>query len=311
MAIAVHKAKNMGSELPHQYGAPEFGTIPKQPLPEIARGTATARNMYDPYGERFELYRIPGRSYVRDPDLDHGPIEQNLAHSHSLPPHLRGSEVRRVRTRSRRSYTGDVPMTRIGRKLVSGESMLELDFLLVADDVMSDLLDVVAQPFELSLQIAVKRHGWVPDFLISRRASLPTVVEVKTEEELHPKNPEKFRAIRARTVAMRTAAQNAGYAFGLVTEREVRVQPRLSNASLVHRSMSPFYTAAEDLAADIALAKLDSDTSVPALARVLPPGLRPFALPLALRLERRSMLRFDRRLAITRLSPFARSGTGK
>lgn len=301
----------MRNDHPYPYGAPKSETIPTQPLPEISRGMAITHNLHDPYGERYDLYRIPGRSYVHDAELDHGPVEQNLARYHSLPPHLRGSEVRRVRTRSRRSYTGDVPMTRIGRKLVSGESMLELDFLLVADDVMSDLVDVVAQPLELSLQIAGRRHRWVPDFLISRRTSIPTIVEVKTEEKLHPEDSAKCSAIRARTEAMRTAAENAGYGFGLVTEREVRVQPRLSNAGLVHRSMSPFYTPAEDLAADIALGSLDSDTSVPALARALPQELRPFALPLALRLERRSMLGFNRRLAITRLSPFARSGTAK
>lgn len=259
----------------------------------------------------FRINRIPGRPFVFPPvekaqegrRTPASPTVKRL-----LPKLLRGSESRRIRTRSRRSYTGDVPMSRIGYKVVSGESLLELDFLLLVDDVMHDLRDVVSQPFELRIGPADASTGWMPDFLLDLVHGGGELVEVKTEEALHPEDPAKRAAAMFRVDAMRKAAAEAGYRFRLATEREIRIQPRLDNARLVHRAMSPFFSDRDMIAADLAFAGLEGELSVSALSRRLPTHLRPFALPLALRLERTGRLAFDRRLAIGPDSRFRRVG---
>ncbi|WAJ26713.1 TnsA endonuclease N-terminal domain-containing protein [Antarcticirhabdus aurantiaca] len=243
-----------------------------------------------------------GIRHRADKLLDRGPLEvagnkkdaRRNSFRDRLPELLKGSEVRKIRTRSRLGYTGAVPMTRIGRKVVSGESLLELDFLLVVDDVVGDLADVVAQPMSFRLPLGRKGSTWIPDFLVVHHEGPSELVEVKTEKTLHPADVDRHTAIRARVEAMRAAANGAGYRFRLATEREIRVQPRLANARLVHHLMNPFLKTHDLRVGAAALADLPDAADVAAFAARLPPHLRPLALMLAINLERGRMLAFDR-----------------
>lgn len=224
-----------------------------------------------------------------------------------VPETIRGSEARKVRTRSHLGYTGEVPMTRLGGKLVSAESLLEFDCLVVLDDVEPDIVDVTAQPFELLIPFGPKGASrWTPDFQVVHADGRQELIEVKTEKTLHPDDPEKRRIVLARVAAMRSAAAAAGYQFRILTEREIRVQPRLDNARLVHRAMSPFLSENNILQAAETLRALEETTSLHDFLAALPVGLQPYALILALRLERSGFVAFDRRLAIDSSSTFRR-----
>jgi len=259
---------------------------------------------------RFAVHHRPGKT------VDRQAIEkarrstkestQGPRKGRELTPLIRGSEVRRIRTRSHPGYTGDVPMTRIGYKVISGESLLELDFLVLIDDVMSDLVGIFAQPMKLPIVVAGRSTTWNPDFLLSRTDLHHELVEVKTEEALHPEDPDERRLVTLRIEAMRKAAAAAGFGFRLATEREIRVQPRLDNARLVHRSMSPFFTKADILTVIAALGRLPERSDVPTLATTLPCRLAIYALPLALCLERLGHLFFDRSLLIRGASSFTK-----
>lgn len=66
---------------------------------------------------------------------------------------IRGSEVRKIRHRGRTGYAGDVPMTRLRGKVVSGDSYLEFDFALVTDaqddDIVNMIVSVIRRPRRL------------------------------------------------------------------------------------------------------------------------------------------------------------------
>ena len=97
---------------------------------------------------------LPGRRHSRvvaeqDADLDNNALPTSESHgasdaqratkskkgryrakTHRL---IKGAEVRKIRTGRRNHFVGDVPMTRLNGKLVSGESLLEIDALTVLD----------------------------------------------------------------------------------------------------------------------------------------------------------------------------------
>lgn len=79
-------------------------------------------------------------------------------------PLIKGAEIRKIRTGRRDNFVGDVPMTRLNGKLVSGESFLEIDTLIIRD-FDGGFHDVIAQPFKTTLMIGNKTRVWTPDFL--------------------------------------------------------------------------------------------------------------------------------------------------
>ena len=87
-------------------------------------------------------------------------------------PHwlIRGSESSQIRTgRQRHGYVGDVNDAAFGGKVVSGKSLLELDFLIVTDAFENNFVDIIAQPFSTDIVVRARKRIWTPDFLIKHQ----------------------------------------------------------------------------------------------------------------------------------------------
>ena len=160
-------------------------------------------------------------------------------------------------------------MTRLGGKVVAGESMLELDFLVVTDAFECDIVDVIAQPYSMSIYVQGRERNWTPDFLIIRSAGFAELVEVKHLSWLYHRVFEKRVLARARLQAMAVAAGERNCKLRVLTEDEIRVQPRLANAKLIHRHCSPQINKPQLVAALTALARLPHDSDVSALQGAL------------------------------------------
>jgi hypothetical protein len=129
---------------------------------------------------------------------------------------------------------------------------------------------------------------------------------VKHLNWLYHRDPEKRALARARWQAMATAARERNCVLRLLTEDEIRVQPRLINAKLIHRHCSPLGANASLVSAISALTCLPDNSDIRALGEVLGEDLKGEALALAIRLERAGHIRIDRRSRYTRQSCFSK-----
>lgn len=221
---------------------------------------------------------------------------------------IRGSAARTVRTRGRDIYTTDVPMTRLGNQAASGEGMLEGDAWSVIDFMYGDITYFAAQPFPVDIQVFGQRYVWWPDALMRRRGR-PYLVEVKPVEKVHidPQlDPEGAAFASARFDAMRRAAAERGADFLLLTESEIRVQPRLQNSQIMFRALNAHIPEGVVLQAADALADLPRETGMPALAELLP-AYRPSLLLIACVLDRRALIQLDRATPFSPTSRFINS----
>lgn len=207
-------------------------------------------------------------------------------------PRIRASETRKVRYRGRETYCGDVPMTRLHYKLVAGDSLLECDFVIVTDATEDDLIDVQSQPEPLAIYVNGRKRKWTPDYLIRRHGFGAELVEVKNLSWLRPSDPVKAAGRRAWLEACAASARARGFAFRLLTEQEIRVEPRLSNAYLMHRHLGPFVDQGLLTTSIMALASLPKQATVADLGRAIENPLG--ALEMAIRLDRRGYIRLDR-----------------
>ncbi|APT34565.1 hypothetical protein MCBMB27_05274 [Methylobacterium phyllosphaerae] len=219
-----------------------------------------------------------------------------------LPDLIRGTEVRKIRRRGHIGYTGDVPMTRLRGKVLSAESLLEADFLVVTDAQDDDIVEMAAQPLALPISLNGKPASWIPDYKIVRRTGVRELVEVKPLSKLRTTDPTKQAKVTARLNACRSAARAAGYTFRLVTEQEIRIQPLLYNAKLIHRHMHGFGDRRSIMRAILTLPSLSPASSVAALGSALDePAL---ALALAIRLDRLGHIRLDRAVQFSKATTF-------
>lgn len=208
---------------------------------------------------------------------------------------IRGAASRTIRGRGRDIYTSDIPLSRLGNLMASGEGMLESDAWLVIDFAFDDLTGFVAQPFPIFIDIFGQRHKWTPDALLYR-SEQPIFVEVKPLEVVHPdpqKYPEKAAEAKARFAAMRLAATDYDAGFLLLTEVEVRVEPRFYNAQMMFRAINAHIPDSLVLKAADALASLPLDTTVSALSPALGEHSASTVLVACL-LDRRNLVRLDR-----------------
>jgi hypothetical protein len=219
-----------------------------------------------------------------------------------LPDLIRGTEVRKIRRRGHIGYTGEVPMTRLRGKVLSAESLLEADFLVVTDAQDDDIVEMAAQPLALAIILNGKVTSWTPDFKIVRSTGVRELIEVKPLSKLRPTDPTKKAKLAARLDACRTAARAAGYTFRLVTEQEIRVQPLLYNAKLIHRHMHGFGDRRSIMRAILALPDLSPAASVAALGSALDEPVS--ALALAIRLDRLGHIRLDRAVPFSKATTF-------
>jgi hypothetical protein len=202
-------------------------------------------------------------------------------------------------------------MTRLNGKLVSGDSLLEIDALHVVDAYDDNFTDVIAQPFTTTIVVLSRERRWTPDFLLRRRRSRDEVIEVKALSWLYHKDPEKASLARKRIAAMRSACSLQGYAFGLWTEDEIRVEPRLYNAKLVHRHCGPFVPNEDILLALSALARAPDSFTIRDFADLIAPIHPIHGLGLAIKLQRLGHVRINRREKYSFASIITKNPAGK
>ena len=150
--------------------------------------------------------------------------------------------VRDPRRPPRNNYTGLVPMARCGWKGIPFESMIEMDWLIVTDAFLRSLRGIEAQPCIVGYFFDGKHRKWIPDFGLSVSTdSRRILVEVKTLLALYPEDPELKDFVRAKWAAIERAAIREGTGFALYTENEIRVQPRLDNATRSSSVVNRFF----------------------------------------------------------------------
>jgi hypothetical protein len=115
---------------------------------------------------------------------------------------------------------------KLGR-LVSAESRLEYDFLVLIDhDDDVDRFD--DRPFSIVYGVGGKDHLYTPDFVVSRRSSVKELVEIKNSYLLSL--PETKQIVE---VGELFAAAH-GYRFLVLTEKEIW-GARIDNLKVLHR----------------------------------------------------------------------------
>ena len=136
------------------------------------------------------------------------------------------SPVRNPVKKTMGSYPGYVPSLKEGR-MIGVESILERDCVILLE-VDPRVRAFSEQPCTIEYVIDGKKYKYTPDFAVDRDGQLG-FVEVKPQAKAtKPKNIRKFEAIRA------VFAKN-GHSFTVLTEMNIRRQPRLRNAELLLR----------------------------------------------------------------------------
>lgn len=107
------------------------------------------------------------------------------------------------------------------------ESQLERDYIYLLE-IDPDVLSYQGQPFTITYDSLDKRRKYTPDFLLERKGSRQ-IVEVKPDNKV-----EEFQNTRRfQQAANFCSAYNLE--FVVLTEKTIRVQPRLDNIKLLHR----------------------------------------------------------------------------
>lgn len=134
--------------------------------------------------------------------------------------------VRRVVTRSGRGHRGKFPSLKL-RRFVHWESPLERDAIL-ATEYDPSVLSYQEQPCVVTYYDANGTvHKYTPDLKIER-ASGDTFAEVKPSRKL--KKPD----LRAKLEAIALRMKERNQPFRILTEVEIRREPRYSNLARIH-----------------------------------------------------------------------------
>ncbi|MBN8979406.1 MAG: hypothetical protein J0I08_23350 [Rhizobiales bacterium] len=183
--------------------------------------------------------------------------------------------------------------------------MLALDFLTVIDAFTRDVTSIADQPAALAVSVRGQLMEQRPDYMIAHKNGRRDLVLVRTVSWLTGRNSEHGAWKRDLVDAMTHAAKRAGCGFRLVTEEQIRIQPRLANAKMLRRHLIPYRSPDGEIAAIESLADLPKESSVAELQARL--GERFDAFVLALQLDWLGHLRMDRRTPFGRRSPFVKT----
>jgi hypothetical protein len=133
---------------------------------------------------------------------------------------LHGDRARKVITRAPQRLVGRFPSAK-NACTIHWESQLERDlvYLLEFDPTVVGYRE---QPFTIELGLLGRRRRYTPDFLVERTQAR-SVIEVKPAAQAQrPEFQELFAAAAA-------ALTEQGLSYQVMTEREIRPQPRLDN----------------------------------------------------------------------------------
>ena len=136
-----------------------------------------------------------------------------------------GRPARRVVTRSHARIVGFFPSVKMNA-MVPWESGIEADhFCLLETD--NSVISYMAQPHTLVCTADGAVHRYTPDAQVNSADGETKFVEVKRQVEARRlENQERFASITA-------AYRGLGASFEVVTDEEIRREPRLSNAKLL------------------------------------------------------------------------------
>jgi hypothetical protein len=142
--------------------------------------------------------------------------------------------VRRVVTRSGRGHRGKFPSLKLAR-LVHWESLIERDAILVTEYDPSVLRYQEQPSVETYYDKEGKVRRYTPDLMIERHDGI-TIAEVKPAKKL------RSLPLRAKLAAIALRMQERNQPFRILTEVEIRREPRFSNAARIHDALRSLYS---------------------------------------------------------------------
>ena len=149
-------------------------------------------------------------------------------------PSTSDGRVRRIVTRSGRGYRGKFPSMKLGR-LVHWESLIERDAILITEYDPS-VLTYQEQPcVETYYDKEGRVRRYTPDLLIERQDGI-TIAEVKPAKKL------KSLPLRDKLEAIALRMQERNQPFRILTEVEIRREPRFSNIARIHEVLRSLYS---------------------------------------------------------------------
>ena len=181
-------------------------------------------------------------------------------------------------TRRKHGLNGLFPSLKTGR-MVWFESFLERDFIHLLEFDLR-VITFAEQPFTLEYLHQGQTRHYTPDFQVQYAPQRQVLVEIKPAAfALHEDNQRKFAAAQA-------WCAERGWTFRVVTEADVRQQPRLANVKLVAR-YARLSVAPQVQSRMFAALVADPDQSLGQLAQRLEPANPVSALPALLHLAAR------------------------
>ena len=134
--------------------------------------------------------------------------------------------VRRI-TNGGRKVIGKFPSLKTGRA-VWWESPLERDYLYLLE-FDPEVVSYREQPLRIHYVLDGDVHKYTPDFLVERTSGRKQIVEVKPEDVAIEEEYQRFSR------AVTSVCEKSGYEFLTVTDRLIRIPPRLDNVKLLSR----------------------------------------------------------------------------
>lgn len=134
--------------------------------------------------------------------------------------------VRKISNRGSNNVIGKFPSYKTG-KTVWWESKLERDYLYLLE-FDSDVRSYKEQPVRIVFELNGLIRRYTPDFLVER-TNKKQLVEVKPQEKVFKGDGKQ------RYLTISRVCRSRGYQFRILTEAEIRRQPRLRNIKLFYK----------------------------------------------------------------------------
>lgn len=136
------------------------------------------------------------------------------------------ANARSIFNRGNRKVIGKFPSLKM-KASIWWESQLERDYIYLLE-IDPTVIEYYGQPFKIRFQIGKKMHIYTPDFFVVRKDK-KQMIEIKPEKRINdPKNQNIFSSIKP-------ICLQHGYEFKVITDKTIRLQPRLNNIKLLHK----------------------------------------------------------------------------
>lgn len=134
--------------------------------------------------------------------------------------------TRKIRNTRSKKIIGKFPSVKMN-EIVWWESQIERDYIYLLE-IDPDVISYKSQPFFLNYMKEGKTRKYTPDFWV-KRTNFEQVIEVKPAEKISSeKNQDLWRNIMP-------LCEEKGWEFIVVTDKMIRVQPKLDNIKLLYK----------------------------------------------------------------------------